>query len=313
MKKISVVIPCYNEEENVVNIANSIEEQFKIKLENRYDYEIIFIDNCSTDKTRELICEMCEENDKIKAIFNVRNFGQFNSPYYGLLQTYGDCTISIAADFQEPPEMISRFVKEWENGNKVIIGIKSKSEESKIIFFARKIYYKLIKRFSETPIIEQFTGFGLYDKEFINILRTIDDPTPYFRGLVAEFGYKIKEIEFIQPLRKKGKSKNNFYSLYDATMLSFTSYTKIGLRVATFSGMIIAFFSFIIGLIYLIAKLAFWDSFSAGMAPMLIGMFFLGSVQLFFIGFLGEYIMAINERVKHRPLVIEEKRINFDK
>lgn len=312
MKKISIVIPCYNEEENVVNIANVIEEQFKIELENKYDYEIIFIDNCSTDKTRELISQMCEKNKKIKAIYNIRNFGQFNSPYYALLQTYSDCTISLAADFQDPPEMISKFVKEWENGNKIVIGVKNKSKEKSILRLGRKIYYKLIKKFSEAPIIEQFTGFGLYDKEFIDILRKIDDPTPFFRGLVAEFGFKIKEIEFIQPLRKSGKSKNNLYSLYDAAMLSFTSYTKFGLRVATFLGMIIAFCSFLIGLIYLIAKLVFWYNFSAGMAPMLIGMFFLGSVQLFFIGFLGEYIMAINERVKHRPLVIEEKRINFD-
>lgn len=231
----------------------------------------------------------------------------------GLIQANGDCVILLAADFQEPPELIAKFIEEWENGYKIVIGVKDRSDENIIMKSIRRFYYKLIKKFSNIEQISNFTGFGLYDKSFLDVLRKLDEPTPFLRGLVAELGYKRKEISYKQHKRKHGKTSTNFFILYDAAMLSFTSYTKIGLRVATFSGMIIAFFSFIIGLIYLIAKLAFWDSFSAGMAPMLIGMFFLGSVQLFFIGFLGEYIMAINERVKHRPLVIEEKRINFDK
>ena len=310
MKKVSIVVPCYNEEENVELIAKAIIKQFEEI--NKYNYEIIIIDNHSTDKTREIIERMCSENSRIRAIFNVRNFGQFNSPYYGILQTDSDCTISIACDFQEPVELIPQFIKEWENGYKIVVGVKNKSKESTIKYMFRSIYYKVIKKMSEIPIIEHFTGFGLYDKEFIQILKKLDDSTPFMRGIVAEYGYKIKQIEFTQPKRKNGKTKNSFYTLYDAAMLGFTSYTKAGLRLATFSGMIISVISFIIGLTYLILKLVYWDRFSAGSAPVLIGTFFLGSIQLIFIGLLGEYIMAINERVKHRPLVIEEKRINFE-
>ncbi|MBR3614535.1 MAG: glycosyltransferase family 2 protein [Clostridia bacterium] len=311
MKKISILIPCYNEEENIEDMITSIEAIFKNQL-TKYDYEIIFIDNASEDKTREIIEKSCAQSKKVKAIFNVRNFGQFNSPYYGILQTDGDCTINLACDFQDPVELITKFIEEWENGYKIVIGIKKKSKENKIMFLLRSCYYKIVKKISNVKQIEHFTGFGLYDKEFLDVLRKIDDPTPFMRGLVAEYGYKIKEIPYVQPLRKAGKTKNNLYTLYDAAMLSFTSYTKIGLRLATFGGLIVSIFSFIIGLIYLILKLMYWDRFSAGSVPILIGTFFLGAVQLFFIGFLGEYIMAINERVKKRPLVIEEKRINFD-
>ena len=309
MKKISIVVPCYNEEENVIPISSAIiNELDKLK---KYDYEVIFIDNYSTDNTRENIKKLCKENEKIKAIFNVRNFGQFNSPYYGLLQSTGDCSILIASDFQEPVEMIPKFINEWENGYKIVIGIKNKSKENKIIYFLRSCYYKLIKKFSDVEQIEHFTGFGLYDEKFIQVLRKLDDPTPFLRGIVAEFGFKRKEIFYTQEKRKSGRTHNNFYKLYDGAMLSFTSYTKVGLRIATFAGMIISIISFFIGIVYLILKLVRWNDFSAGAAPTLIGMFFLGSIQLFFIGFLGEYIMAINERVKNRPLVIEENRINF--
>ena len=230
----------------------------------------------------------------------------------GLQQVKGDCAILLAADFQEPPEMISKFIEEWENGYKIVIGIKNKSKENFIVKMMRNLYYKLIKKFSEVSQIEHFTGFGLYDRDFLEILKKIDDSTPFLRGVVAEFGFQRKELYYEQPKRKHGKTSTNFYVLYDTAMLGFTSYTKVGLRVATFLGMIIAFLSFLIGLVYLILKLINWYDFSAGIAPMLIGVFFLGAVQLFFIGFLGEYIMAINERTKHRPLVIEEKRINFD-
>lgn len=311
MKKVSILIPCYNEEDNIVDMVEGIKKIFKENLQN-YEYEIIFIDNASEDKTREIIEKACEENKNVKAIFNVKNFGQFNSPYYGILQTEGDCTITLACDFQDPLEMIPKFIEQWEKGYKIVVGVKKKSRENKLMFFLRTCYYKIVKIFSKVKQIEHFTGFGLYDKEFLDILRKIKDPTPFMRGLVAEYGYKIKEIPYIQPLRKKGKTKNNFYTLYDAAMLSFTSYTKFGLRLATFSGIFVALFSFIVGCVYLVLKLLYWDMFSAGLAPMLIGTFFLGAIQLFFIGFLGEYIMAINERVKNRPLVIEEKRINFE-
>lgn len=310
MKKISVLIPCYNEEENVVQISEAVIEQLN-KLEN-YDYEILFIDNCSNDKTQELITKLCENNHKIKAIFNCKNFGQFNSPYYGLQQTTGDCTILMCADFQDPVDMIPKFVQEWENGYKIVIGIKNKSKENRIIYFLRSCYYKIIKKLSSTEQIEHFTGFGLYDKDFIKILKDIDDPTPFLRGIVAELGYKRKEINYEQAKRKAEKTHNSFYTLYDAAMLSFTSYTKIGLRLATFLGMGIGVISFIVGLIYLILKLLYWDRFAAGTIPILLGSCFLGAIQLFFIGILGEYILSINARVMKRPLVIEEKRINFE-
>lgn len=311
MKKISILIPCLNEKENIELMISEIKKQFEQEKLKKYDYEIIFIDNSSTDGTKKIIEECCKKDSKVKAIFNIRNFGQFTSPYYGILQTTGDCTISIACDFQEPVELIPKFIEEWEKGHKIVIGIKEKSKESIIIHFLRNLYYKLVRNFSSIKQIEHFTGFGLYDKEFVDILRKIDESTPFLRGLVAEYGYDIKEIKFTQPKRKKGKTKNNFFTLYDAAMLSFTSYTKAGLRLATFTGMIVSFISFIIGIVYLVLKLMYWDMFSAGSAPVLIGTFFLGAIQLFFIGFMGEYIMAINERVKHRPLVIEEKRINF--
>lgn len=309
MKKISVLVPCFNEEENVVPISKAIISELK-KLK-KYNYELVFIDNNSQDKTRSLLEKLCSENKNIKAIFNSRNFGQFNSPYYGLLQTTGDCTILMCADFQDPIEMIPKFVNEWENGYKIVIGIKNKSKENKIMYFLRSCYYKIIRKMSSTEQIEHFTGFGLYDKDFIKVLKDLDDPTPFLRGIVAELGFKRKDIPYEQQKRKAGKTHNNFYSLYDGAMLSFTSYTKVGLRLATFIGVIVSIISFIIGLVYLILKLIYWDRFSAGTIPILIGMCFLGAIELFFIGFLGEYILSMNARIMKRPLVIEEKRINF--
>lgn len=311
MKKISILIPCYNEEENVVPMSEAIVNLFTKEL-TQYDYELLFIDNDSSDNTRPLLRQICAKNPKIKAIFNAKNFGQFNSPYYGILQTTGDCTISMVCDFQDPIELIPQYLAEWENGYKIVIGIKSSSKENPIMYHLRSFYYRIIKKFSNTEQIEHFTGSGLYDKEFVQVLRDLKDPTPFLRGIVAELGYKRKEIEYEQPQRRAGKTHNNFMSLYDAAMLSFTSYTKIGLRLATFLGIGCGAISFVIGVFYLISKLIYWDNFSAGIAPITIGMFFLGSVQLFFLGFLGEYIMSINQRVMNRPLVVEEERINFD-
>lgn len=310
MKKVSILIPCYNEEENVVPMSQAIVNLFTNEL-TQYDYELLFIDNDSSDNTRPLLRQICAANPKIKAIFNAKNFGQFNSPYYGILQTTGDCTISMVCDFQDPIELIPQYLKEWENGYKIVIGIKSSSKENPIMYHLRSFYYRIIKKFSDTEQIEHFTGSGLYDKEFVQVLRDLKDPTPFLRGIVAELGYKRKEIEYEQPQRRAGKTHNNFMSLYDAAMLSFTSYTKIGLRLATFLGVGCGIISFIIGVFYLIAKLIWWNNFSAGIAPITIGMFFFGSVQLFFLGFLGEYIMRINQRVMNRPLVVEEERINF--
>ena len=311
MKKISIMIPCYNEEENVVPISEAVVRELTDSLP-EYDYEILFIDNDSKDNTRPLLREICKNNPKIKAIFNVKNFGQFNSPYYGMLQTTGDCTICMCCDFQDPVEMIPKLVHEWENGYKIVCAIKTTSKENKIMRFLRTCYYKLIRKMSDVEQIEHFTGFGLYDKSFIEVLRNLKDPSPFLRGIVAELGYRRKDIPYEQAKRRAGKTHNNFYTLYDAAMLSFTSYTKIGLRLATFCGIGVGFVSFLVGMVYLILKLIMWDNFPMGMAPVLIGMCFLGSVQLFFIGLLGEYVLNINTRVMNRPLVIEEERINFN-
>lgn len=311
MKKISVLIPCYNEEENVVPLSEAVIGQFTEFLSG-YDYEIVFIDNNSTDSTREKLIGLCEKNKKIKAIFNARNFGQFNSPYYGILQTTGDCTISMCADFQDPVELIPRLVHEWEQGYKIVCPIKTQSRENKFVRFLRTCYYKIIKKISDVEQIEHFTGTGLYDKAFVDVLRSLKDPTPFLRGIVAELGFKRKEITYEQQKRRSGKTHNNWYTLYDAAMLSFTAYTKVGMRICTISGFFISMVSIVIAFSYLIRKLINWDSFALGNAPTLIGVFMLGGIQLLFIGLLGEYIMSINQRVMNRPLVIEERRINFD-
>lgn len=311
MKKISILIPCYNEVENVELMSKTVINVLEEALP-QYDYEILFIDNCSQDGTRDELEKICSKNKKIKAIFNVTNFGQFNSPFYGMCQTTGDCTISMCCDFQDPVELIPRFVEEWEKGYKIVSGIKTSSKENGFIYFLRSMYYKMIKNMSTVQMIEHFTGFGLYDKTFIDLLRSLDDPIPFLRGIVAEYGFKRKDVEYEQAKRRAGKTKNNFLTLYDAAMLSVTSYTKVGLRLATLLGFLCSGISLIIALIYLVLKLTNWYSFQMGSAPMLIGVFVLGSLQLFFIGILGEYILNINTRVINRPLVVEEKRLNFD-
>jgi len=313
MKKISILIPCFNEVDNVEPMSFAVVNVLEETLSN-YDYEILFIDNCSTDGTRKKLEEICRLNHKIKAIFNVTNFGQFNSPFYGMCQTTGDCTISMCCDFQDPVELIPRFVEEWEKGHKIVSGIKSSSKENAFIYFLRSLYYKMIKNMSDTEMIEHFTGFGLYDKTFIDILRKLDDPIPFLRGIVAEYGHGFDriDIEYEQARRRAGKTHNNLYSLYDAAMLSITSYTKVGLRLATILGFISSGISLLVALVYLVMKLVNWDNFQAGNAPIVIGIYVIGSIQLFFIGLLGEYILNINTRVIHRPLVVEERRINFD-
>lgn len=311
MKKISVMIPCFNEVENVEPISEAVVNVLTNEL-SQYDYELLFIDNCSDDGTREKLEMICSHNQKIKAIFNVTNFGQFNSPFYGMCQTTGDCTITMCCDFQDPVELLPSFVEEWEKGYKIVSAIKTSSKENAIVYFMRSIYYKLIKNMSDVKMIEHFTGFGLYDKIFIELIRQLDDPIPFLRGIVAEYGFKRKDIEYEQAERRAGKTSNNFYRLYDAAMLSITSYTKIGLRIATLIGFLSSGISLMIALIYFVIKLMNWNTFQAGYAPLIIGMFVIGSIQLFFIGLLGEYILNINTRIIHRPLVVEERRINFD-
>ena len=297
-KTVSIMVPCYNEEENVEAITSAIVEQM-----NQLP--------CSTDHTRDLIRLICAKNPKIRAIFNVKNFGQFNSPYYGLCQTSGDCAISVCADFQDPVELIPVFLKYWEEGYQIVCGIKTSSKENKLMYRLRGLYYKMIRKYSAVDQIEQFTGFGLYDKSFLDVLRRLEDPTPFIRGIVAELGGKRKEVPYEQPKRRAGKTHNNLYTLYDAAMLSITSYTKAGMRIAVFGGASLALVSLLIGIYYLIMKLVYWDRFNAGQAPLLIVTLFMFSIILIFMGFLGEYIASINQRVMRRPLVVEEERINF--
>lgn len=313
MKKISVMIPCYNETDNVIPISEAVIAELQKSLP-EYDYEILFIDNASTDGTRDKLEKLCKGNKKIKAIFNVTNFGQFNSPFYGMCQTTGDCTIVLCCDFQDPVELIPTFVHEWEKGHKIVSGVKTSSKENPIIYLFRSIYYKMIKNMSSVKMIEHFTGFGLYDKTFIQLLSQLDDPIPFLRGIVAEYGdgFNRTEVEYEQAKRRAGKTHNNFYSLYDAAMLSFTSYTKVGLRLATFLGFFSAAVSLLIAAFYFIYKLTHWDTFQAGNAPLVIGVFVLGSIQLFFIGLIGEYILNMNTRIINRPIVVEEKRLNFE-
>ncbi len=310
-KIVSIMVPTFNEEVNVRAIYEAVREEMRTNLP-EYGLELLFIDNDSTDKTQSIIRDICANDKDVKAIFNSKNFGPDSSPYYGLLQTTGDCTILLDADFQNPPEMIHKMVREWEKGYKVITAIKTSSRENKLVRLLRTIYYKLIKRISSTEIIEHFTGFGLYDRSFLDTLRQLNDPVPFLRGVVAEFAGKRLSIPYEQQKRRAGKSHIRFFTLYDMVMRSFTSYTKIGLRLATFVGFFIAMISLVIALVYFIRKLVAWDNFDMGMAPVLIGIFFLGAVQLIFLGLIGEYILSINRRIMNRPLVVEEERINFE-
>jgi glycosyltransferase involved in cell wall biosynthesis len=310
MKKISILTACYNEEENVELLYNGVKKQMSALT--NYEYEHLFIDNASTDKTVEILKRIAAQDKNVKIIVNVRNFGHIRSPFYGIKQCYGDAVISIVADLQDPPEMLPAIIKKWEEGSKIVACVKNRSRENPLMYSIRTIFYNIIKKVSETEQIENFTGFGLYDKTFVDILRTIDDPYPYFRGLIGELGFDIATINYTQPKREHGKTKNNFYTLYDMAMLGFVSHSKLPLRLASFIGFGVAIISLLVALVYFIWKLVAWDSFAVtGTAPMIIGLFFFSAVQLFFIGIIGEYIGAIHTQVRKRPLVIEKERVNF--
>lgn len=310
MKKISIVIPTYNEELNIKPITDRLVNMFDELA--KYNYEIIFVDNCSTDSTRSRIEECNAQNNKVKGIFYTKNFGFNNSCFYGLMQGTGDCTVLIFADMQDPPEVIKEFIENWEKGYKIVVGIKNKSKENFILYFLRTIYYKLVKKIAEIDHIEHFTGFGLYDKSFIETLKSLEDSQPYLRGIVAEFGGNIKKVVYKQDIRRYGKTKFNFYRMYDTAMLGITSYSKVVMRLATMVGFVMSIICFALGIWTIVLKLLNWNTFQIGFAGLSVGMFFMGSVVLFFIGFLGEYILSINARVLKRPLVIEEKRVGFD-
>lgn len=308
MKTISIVIPTYNEEENIPRIYMRVKTLFESL---QYRYEIIFIDNFSTDASRKEIEKLCKSDLGVKAIFNAKNFGFVRSTFYGLLQSTGDCTVLLFADIQDPPEIILDFISKWEEGYKIVTGIKNKSRENPLMYLVRKLYYKVIEKISDVEHIAQFTGFGLYDQSFIEILRSLDDPLPYLRGIVAELGSRRAEVYYCQEKRKFGKTSFSFFKLYDVAMLGITTYSKVLMRLATIFGFGLSLVSALVAIVTFFIKIFNWDYFSIGTAAIVIGIFFLGSIQILFIGLVGEYILNINTRVTKRPLVIEETRFNF--
>jgi len=311
-KHISIITACYNEEENVANLIAAVAKVFEELPQ--YDYEHVFIDNHSADNTVKILRSIAATNKRVKVIVNARNFGHIRSPYYGIIQCKGDAVISLVADFQDPPDMIPVFLRKWEEGFKIVVAVKSKSRENPVMYAIRSFFYDMLSKMSESSVkpIKNFTGFGLYDQKFISVLRKLEDPYPYFRGLITELGFDHCEVEYTQPKRAGGKTKNNFFTLYDMAMLGFTNHSKVPLRLSAFIGFFTAICSFITAIVYLIYKLVDWQNFQLGTAPMVIGIFFFSSVQLFFIGVIGEYIGAIHTQVRKRPLVIEQERINFD-
>jgi glycosyltransferase involved in cell wall biosynthesis len=310
MNTISIVTPCYNEEENVEKVYEKVREVFAGLPDFRYEH--IFIDNASKDETVAILKNIARRDKNVKVIVNTRNFGHIRSPFYGLLQSNGDAAVLLCADLQDPPSLIVDFLKKWQEGYKVVLAVKRKSEESSAMFAVRKIYYNIIQNISEIELTKNYTGFGLYDRRVIEILRHIDDPYPYFRGLISDIGFESAKIEYTQPSRKRGITKNNFYTLYDMAMLGITNHSKIPLRLATMLGFLLSILSLITAFLFFMAKLIFWSKFTLGIAPLVIGLFFFSSVQLFFLGIIGEYIGSIHTQVLKRPLVIEKERLNFD-
>ncbi len=310
MKTISIVTPCYNEQDNVEELYRQVRDV--MTRVGHYPYEHIFIDNCSLDDTVPILRRLAAADPNVKVIINARNFGHIRSPMHALLQARGDAVLLIVADLQDPTDLIPTFIAEWEAGNYMVLGIKRTSEENSLMFFLRKQYYRVAERLSSIESFQNFTGFGLYDRKVIELVRTFDDPYPYFRGMLAEIGLPFKKIYYDQPRRRFGITKNNWYTLYDIGMLGIINHSKVPLRFATFAGFIGAAFSFCVALIYLILKLIFWNTFSFGLAPMLIGVFFIASIQLLFLGVIGEYVGAIYTQVQKRPYAVELDRINFD-
>jgi len=313
MKKlISIVSSCYNEEENILEFYNQVKTQME-KFKDKYDYEQILVDNCSTDKTAVILKELAQKDNRIKVIINSRNFGHIRSPFYAIINGRGDAVIYMASDLQDPPELIPQFIEKWEQGYKYAFGQKTSSEENVFIRLLRNTFYFIINKITDdnTELLKNCTGFGLYDKSIIDIIKKIDDTYPYLRGLIRDIGFEVALIPFKQPKRAKGKTKNNFYTLYDNAMIGIVKHSKVPLRLITFSGFILSALSMIVAIIYLIYKLSHWYTFDAGMAPIVIGLFFFSSVQLFFLGILGEYIGAIYTRIDKKPVIVEKERINF--
>jgi dolichol-phosphate mannosyltransferase len=306
---ISIVTPCYNEEENISELYARITKA--IESLSKYQFEILFIDNSSTDRTVEIIKGFCASDPRIKLIVNNRNFGHIRSPYWGIIQSSGDATIYLASDLQDPPEYIAQFIAEWEMGWKIVLASKPVSQTNFLFHSLRKLYYRLLDRISDVDLVKDTTGFGIYDRQVLDYVREINDPYPYLRGMICELGFPIKTIEFNQPRRVRGVSKNNFYTLYDIAMLGIVSHSLVPLRIASMLGLFIGGISFLVGLLYFVLKLIYWNSFPMGMAPLIIGIFFMFGILFVFIGLLGEYIGSIHTYVKNRPIVVEKERINF--
>lgn len=310
-KKISIVSGCYNEEGNLKEFYDRIikvMDQFP-----QYSYEIIISDNCSTDLSRDILRQIASGDKNFKVIFNANNFGPIRSGYNAFLQASGDSVVLMSSDLQDPPEVIADMIRKWEEGYQVVVAIKSQSKEKRSKFLLRRFYYWLLSKFSDTDhIIQNFTGFGLYDRKVMNALKRYHDPNPYFRGFISEIGFRRTEIEFLQPQRKHGRSKHNFFTLYDVAMSGFVNHSKLPLRLATFSGFCLAGISLLIALAYFIYKLLYWETFSLGLAPLVIGLFFFSAMQLIFIGIIGEYVGVILTQVKNHPLVIEDEKLNFE-
>lgn len=303
--------PCYNEELNVEVLYERVRTVFE-RL-GRNSYEHVFIDNASTDGTLDRLRNLAERDKRVKVIVNTRNFGHIRSPYHALLQCRGDAVIMIASDLQDPPELIPEFLEKWEAGCKVVLGVKATSEDPALMFAIRRLYYALIDRLSDEPQVRDSTGFGLYDQSFVQVLRSLADPYPYFRGIVTELGFSYATVPYAQQRRAKGVTKNNWYTLYDIGIQGIMNHSKIPLRLATMLGLASAGLSLVAAVAYLVMKLVFWYDLPIGIAPIIIGMFFVASVQLLFLGVLGEYIGSIYTQVRNRPLVVERERINFDK
>lgn len=310
MKTISIVAPCYNEEENISELVNQIEEIFQTELKD-YRYNIIFIDNDSSDKTQEIIKNHAQSNKNIKLICNARNFGHIRSPFHGLISSEGDASILIATDLQDPPQLIVDFIEKWEEGYKIVVGSKKESEEGFLMKNMRLFYYYIMEKLTSNRHINGFTGYGLYDIEVIKELKEVKETYPYFRGLISELGYRIKKIDYSQPTRLHGKSKNNFLTLFDMAMLGITSSSKLPLRFITLFGLGISILSFFAAIIYFLLKIFYWDSFSFGLAPLIICFFLFSAIQFVVIGILGEYISKLNENSNQTPRVVEKERVNF--
>jgi len=308
-KLLSIISPCFNEEQNISELYKRVLEE--IKLFPQYDFEYLFIDNASTDGTVDLLRELTKLDSRVKVIVNTRNFGHIRSPYWGIINTKGEATIYLASDLQDPPELISQFIKEWEKGSKIVLAVKPVTSTNFIIHAMRRMYYKFLDGISEVPIVKDSTGFGLYDKIVLDKIREINDPYPFLRGLICELGYNIKTIQFCQPKRRKGVSKNNFYSLYDIALLGIVSHSMVPIRLASILGFTFGLLSIFIAFIIFIVKILFWNSLPLGYAPLGISMLLIFGVLLFFIGMLGEYVGVIHTYTQRRPIVVERERINF--